>query len=166
MLRDREKWFCSGYKRKGGNWLLPFWKGLLLTPIIWYVNINKITLRASWYLLSFNYLEVRSEVAQPCATLCNPIDCSLPCSSIRGIFQARILQWLAISFSRESSWPGIQTQVSHIAGRCFTLWATRGSPNDLRYLPFLGLPSLFILERGCSSLPLILGLNLGIASGL
>ena len=46
-------------------------------------------------------------------------------SSIYGIFQARILEWVAISFSRGSSWPRDQTQVSHIAGRCFTLWATR-----------------------------------------
>ena len=40
------------------------------------------------------------EVAQSCPTLCNPMDCSLPGSSIHGIFQARILEWVAISFSR------------------------------------------------------------------
>ena len=44
-----------------------------------------------------------SEVAQSCPTLCDPMDCSLPGSSICGIFQARILQWIAISFSRGSS---------------------------------------------------------------
>ena len=40
-------------------------------------------------------------VAQLCLTLCDPMDCSLPCSSVHGILQARILDWVAISFSRE-----------------------------------------------------------------
>ena len=40
-----------------------------------------------------------------CLTLCNPMDCSQPGSSVRGIFQAGILEWVAISFSRGSSWP-------------------------------------------------------------
>ena len=40
-----------------------------------------------------------SEVAQSCTTLCDPMDCSLPCSSIYGIFQARVLEWVAIAFS-------------------------------------------------------------------
>ena len=54
------------------------------------------------------------------------MDCSLPGSSVHGILQARILEWVAMSFSRESSWPRDRTQVSHIAGRFFTIWATRG----------------------------------------
>ena len=66
-----------------------------------------------------------SEVAQLCLTLCDPIDYSLPGSSAHGIFQARILEWVAISFSRGSSPPGDRTQVSSIAGRRFTIWATR-----------------------------------------
>ena len=53
------------------------------------------------------------------------MDCSLPGSSIHGILQARVLEWVAISFSRGSSQPGDQTQVSRIAGRRFTIWATR-----------------------------------------
>ena len=44
-----------------------------------------------------------------------------------GILQARILEWVAISFSRGSSGPRDQTQVSHIAGRLFTIWTTRGT---------------------------------------
>ena len=64
-------------------------------------------------------------------TLCDPMGCSLPGSSIRGIFQARVLEWTAISFSRESSWPTVRTQVSHIAGRYFTIWATRDALNCL-----------------------------------
>ena len=56
------------------------------------------------------------------------MDCSLPGSSFHGIFQARILEWVAIAFSRGSSRPRDQTtQVSRIAGRCFTTWATSES---------------------------------------
>ena len=55
----------------------------------------------------------------------SPMDCSLPGSSAHEIFQARILEWISISFSRGSSRPRHQTQVSHIAGRRFTVWATR-----------------------------------------
>ena len=56
-----------------------------------------------------------SEVAQSCPTLCDPMDCSLP-GSIHEIFQARILEWVAISFSRGSSRPRDRTWVFHIAG--------------------------------------------------
>ena len=54
-----------------------------------------------------------------------PMDCGLPGSSVYGIFQARVLEWIAISFSRGSSWPRDRTWVSCIVGRCFTVWATR-----------------------------------------
>ena len=53
------------------------------------------------------------------------MDCSLPGSSVPGILQAGILEWVAISFSRRSSQPRDRTWVSHIAGRRFTIWATR-----------------------------------------
>ena len=60
-----------------------------------------------------------SEVTQSCPTLCDPMDCSLPRSSVHGIFQARVLEWVAISFSRGSSRPMDRIQVSHIVGRRF-----------------------------------------------
>ena len=66
-----------------------------------------------------------NEAAQSCLTLCNPMDCSLPGSSLHGILQARVLEWVAISFSRGSSRPSDRTWVSCIPGRCFNLWATR-----------------------------------------
>ena len=69
--------------------------------------------------------ESESEVAQSCLTLCDPMDCSLPSSSVHGILQAKVLEWVAVSFSRGSSQPRDQTQVSHTAGRHFTVWATR-----------------------------------------
>ena len=69
--------------------------------------------------------ESESEVAQSCRTLCDPMDCSLPGFSVHGIFQARVLEWIAISFSRGSSRPRDRTWISHIGGRRFNLWATR-----------------------------------------
>ena len=78
------------------------------------------------FLRSWIHLEVKwSEVAQSCPTLCKLIDCSPPGSLVHGIFQAWILERVAISFSRGSSQPRDRTQVSRIVGRCFTLWATR-----------------------------------------
>ena len=61
--------------------------------------------------------------AQSCPTLCDPMDSSLPGSAVHGIFQARILEWAAISFSRGSSQPRDRTRVSCIADRRFTIWA-------------------------------------------
>ena len=66
-------------------------------------------------------LIMESKIFQLCPTLCNPVDCCLPRSSIHGIFQARVLEWVANSFSRGSSQPRDQTWVSHIAGICFTV---------------------------------------------
>ena len=66
-------------------------------------------------------------VAQSCPTLCNHMDCSLPGSFIHGIFQARVLGWVAISFSRGSFQSEDWTQVSRIAGRHFTIWAANAS---------------------------------------
>ena len=62
-------------------------------------------------------------VAQSCLILCDPMGCSLPGSSVHGTLPARILERIAIPFSRGSSWPRDQTQVPHLAGRFFTIWA-------------------------------------------
>ena len=59
--------------------------------------------------------------------------CSLPGSPVHGIVQARILEWVAVLFSRGSSPPRDQTQVAHIAGGFFTVWATREAPNLRRF---------------------------------
>ena len=58
--------------------------------------------------------------AQSCPTLCDPMDCSLPGSFVHGISQARILESIAISFSRGSSRPRAQTNISYMSGKCFT----------------------------------------------
>ena len=67
------------------------------------------------------------KVAKSCPILCDPMDYSLPGSSVHGILQARILQWVAIPSSRGSSrdW----TQVSHTVGGFFNSWATREAPS-------------------------------------
>ena len=62
-----------------------------------------------------------SEVTQSCPTLCYPMDCSLPGSSVHGIFQAIVLEWIAISFSRGSFQSRDQTLISHTAGIFFTI---------------------------------------------
>ena len=72
--------------------------------------------------------ESESEVAQLCLTFCDPMDCSLPGSSVHGTFQAIVLEWIAISFSRGSSWPRDWTQVSRIVDRRFTIRATKEVP--------------------------------------
>ena len=71
------------------------------------------------------HLKVKSEVTQSCPTLCDPMDHSLSGSSVHGIFQARILEWVALSFPKRSFQPRVWTRVSCIVGRCFTVWATR-----------------------------------------
>ena len=74
----------------------------------------------------YNLMKVKVKL---CPTLCDLIDCSLPGSSIRVIFQARVLEWVAISFSRGYTWPRDWTRVSCIVGRRFTVWATREALN-------------------------------------
>ena len=73
-----------------------------------------------WPWLSYIVL-----VTQPCPFLCDPVDCSPPGFSVHGILPPRILEWLAIPFSRASSRPRDRTCVSHIAGRFFSIWATK-----------------------------------------
>ena len=71
-------------------------------------------------------------VAQSCLTLCDPVGCSSPGSSVHGISQARILEWVAIPFSRGSSWPRYQTLVSCIPGRFFYHLSYWGNPQVIK----------------------------------
>ena len=77
-------------------------------------------------------LKVKVLVAQSCPTLCDPVGCSPPGSSVHRIFQAKILEWIAISFSKRSSRPRDQTWISGTAGKFFTIWAT-GKTSLLKY---------------------------------
>ena len=108
-------------------WWPKYWSfSFSISPSNEYLGL--IFLKINWFDLLAVQGTLRSsylEVAQSCPTLCDPMDCSLPGSSVHGIFQARVLEWVAISFSRGSSQPRDQTWVFHIVGRCFTVWITR-----------------------------------------
>ena len=82
------------------------------------VTSNKL-IQVLWTLILVKMRMKWSEVAQLCLTLCDPVDCSLPGSSVHGVFQARVLEWVAIAFSRGSSGRRDWTRVSCIAGRHF-----------------------------------------------
>ena len=95
---------CGGYDKTDVVWLSHS-VYLFLVPLWW--------LMLSWALCV-------CEVAQSCLTLCNPVDCSLPGSSLHGILQARILEWVSISFSRVSSRLRDRAHVSCTAGKHLT----------------------------------------------
>ena len=110
------------------NWLPP----RVLWAILWlhhlssfYSRHSTLTCRdlASWNLL---WAELKVKVfTQSRPTLCDPMDCRPPGSSVHGTLQARILEWVAISFSRGSSRARDQTRLSRTADRLFTHWVTR-----------------------------------------
>ena len=90
---------------------------------------------------------MHAKLLQSCPTLCYLMDCSLPIFSVRGIVQARILEWVAISFSRGSSWSRNQTCVSCIsctAGRFFTteLWGKPQSNIAVNQLKMTGIDNI------------------------
>ena len=117
-----------------------------------------------WAMAKFLYTKKRlgilclkvcaCSVIQLCPTLCDSMDCSLPGSSVHGISQARILQWVAIFFSRGSSWPkdwNCVSCISSIAGRFFTLWTVgeawhykngrwKNSPEKAEWKPSINFP--------------------------
>ena len=85
--------------------------------------------------VSLKEMKTMCSVAQSCLTLCDPMDCSLPGSSVHGISQARILEWVAISSSRDLPNPGIQLASSALAGRFFTTEPPGKPDTYLLYLP-------------------------------
>ena len=103
------------------TWMHILWK-VIIGTIARPHSLARISLFQLIHSLAGKEVELLS-----CVQLCNSMDCSLPGPTVHGIFQARILEWVAISFSRGSSRPRDRTWVSHLAGRHFTLWATRES---------------------------------------
>ena len=95
-------------------------------------------------------MKSESEVTQSCPTLCDPWTVAQPSSSVHGTLQARIWEWVAISFSRGSSRPRDQTQISCIASRRFNLWATGECTqiNSTVNPPSVVLVSLTLSEHG------------------
>ena len=96
-------------------------------------NSSLLSSPCSYFLLCPTWKWKWSRSAEP--TLRDPMDCSPPGSSIHGIFQARVLEWVVISFSRGSSPPSDRTWVSRIAGRYFIVWATREALNPTSMWP-------------------------------
>ena len=86
---------------------------------------NHVSFRELLSILFSGKTVFHCEVFQSYLTLCDLIDCSLPGSSVHWIFQARVLVWIAIFFSRGPFQQRDWTQVFLIAGRCFIVWATR-----------------------------------------
>ena len=79
----------------------------------------------NFFLFLAIFRKVKMLVTQSCPTLCDTMDCNSPGSSVHGILQARILEWVAVAFPSESSWLRGWILVSCIAGGFFTIWATR-----------------------------------------
>ena len=102
------------------------WSG---SPISWRIFHSLLSSTQS------KAVKVKVKVTQSCPIFCDPTDCSLPGFSIHGIFQARVLEWVAISFSRGSSQPRDRTQVSSIVGSCFNR-LSQGSPKAVKVTPF------------------------------
>ena len=139
IVKQRPFWLNPGEARlqQYVNWELAevetgFRKGRgtrdQITNIRWITEKKGISekhlLCSADYAKAFDCLKVKVLVLQSGLTLCDPMDYSPPGSSVHGIFQARILEWIAIPFSRGSSWPRDRNWVSCIAGGFFTLWAT------------------------------------------
>ena len=87
------------------------------------------------------------KVVQSCPTLCDPMECSLLGSSVHGILQARILEEVAVSFSRGSSQPRDQTWVSCVAGRFFIIWTDREAQSKFSGDEF---PLLLFIRGSCN----------------
>ena len=114
-------------------WLIKIqWTTFRIRQFITYTESNQKSKPKGFVRVSYSGLCPHSQkkkskmlLSQSCLTLFNPMDYSPPGSSVHGILQARILEWITISFSRGSSWSRDRIQVSCIAGRFFTIWDTR-----------------------------------------
>ena len=102
------------------GWLSTSWNQKIVGR-----NVNNLRYADDTTLMAESKSE--SEVAQSCPTLCDSVDCSLPASSVHGILQVRMLEWVAISFPKGSSRSRDRTCVDRtcLAGRHFNPWATR-----------------------------------------
>ena len=123
-IRDSSRWGLwkgprAGLRGQGGGQGVLWQEGTSMS------HLKELYLSFALLQIQFTHTHTHTEVAQSCPTLCNPMDCSPPGSLVHGIFQAWILEWVDVSFSRGSSWPRDRTPVSRIVGRRFTIWATR-----------------------------------------
>ena len=96
----------------------------LISMVLWLTLRGKVFLKARKKKSCYLWTVLKVKIAQSCLTLCDPMDYSLPGSSVHGILRVRILEWIDVPFSRGSSQPRDWIQVSRIAGWFFTSWAT------------------------------------------
>ena len=108
---------------------------------------NSQLLQYALFAISEHFKKVKVKAAQSCPTLCGPMDCSLPGFSVHGTLQTRILEWVAVPFSMESSQPRDQTQVSCIAGSFFTIWVIREDLSGLEFHKYINLPTFLYIKK-------------------
>ena len=107
-----------------------------LLPALQFKSINSSAFSSLIFQLQHQYITTGetmkkwSKGIQSCPTLCDPMDCILPDSAFSWIFQARILEWIAVSFSRGSSLARDWTGISCITGRLLNVWDTREVPGE------------------------------------
>ena len=111
------------------SFLAPFYASSLWPFYLIFILISTILLFHKYVL-----------APQLCPTLCDPVDCSPPGSSVHGILQARILEWAANPLSRGSSLPRDRIQVSCIASRFFTVRAIR----EAQFITYSASISMFV----------------------
>ena len=139
------------------HWLRgPHWKQRKIKKLEWKYKSNNDGLLGQGIKRGSRDKQIvhDSKSLHSCLTLCKPMDCGLPGSSVHVIIQARILEWVAISFSRGPSWPRNQIQVSCIAGRFSNDWAMRETQIDNSY--WLVHSHIALKNTGVGSLSLLL----------
>ena len=132
--REFDPWVGKIAWRKGWQPTPIFLPGKFHGQRTWWATVHEVT--KSWTRLSHwahVHVYISVLVAQSCLTLCDTLDYSPQDYSIHRILQARMMEWVAISFSKGSSQTRVWTSVSCIAGRFFTIWVTREAHIDKKF---------------------------------
>ena len=152
-MSDLWKQHPRGWPSVFFNWCivdLQYWFQVYNIVIQYFNNFTPFKVIRKYWLYSLYCCLV----ARSCPTLCDPMDRSLPWSSVHGISQARILEWVAISFSRGSFWPRDWTRASSIGRQILYHWVTRVFiPCAVQYILvavcFISMNNLYLLTSPC-----------------